>query len=108
MIPHTENGVTSHCCPPKKTKRHIDTYMNMSVKSRADVSRNHNSLIKNDGVTVTVNHKICTYIYMGTDVNKTASSRAHASKSREKHQFLPGSSYFGGENMDIGIVFGFC
>ena len=35
MIQHTQNGVTSHCCPPQK-KKYTGTYMNMSVKSRDD------------------------------------------------------------------------
>jgi len=44
---HTNQiGVTRHCCPPQIRKRYMGTYMNMSVKSPADVSRNHNSPIK--------------------------------------------------------------
>jgi len=41
----TKIAVTSHCCPPKKRKRYMGTYMNMSMKSWADVSRNYNFLI---------------------------------------------------------------
>ena len=44
---HTNQiGDTRHWCTPKKRKRYMGTYMNMSVKSRADAPRNHNSRIK--------------------------------------------------------------
>jgi len=86
--PTQKNNVTSHCCPRKNRKRYMGTYMNMSVKSWADVSRNHNSRIKTRWCYC---HLSNTKYYIGTHVNESAHSRADASKSRQEHQSPPGA-----------------
>ena len=104
--PPKKKGVTSHSRPPKKRKRYMGTYINMSVKSRADVSRNHNSPIKKRWCYVTVKHQIYMFIWAHMSMSLRAREPMHqrAARSTSDCHWHPNW----GKKHGYRACFGFC
>jgi len=104
--PPKKKGVTSHSRPPKKRKRYMGTYINMSVKSRADVSRNHNSPIKKRWCYVTVKHQIYMFIWAHMSMSLRAREPMHQRAARSTSDCHCHPNW--GKKHGYRACFGFC